>query len=145
MKLLSIRQPWASLVALGYKSYETRDWSTSYRGPVIIHASGNFPSAERAFAIAIGWEPSTLPLGCALAVGVLTDCLTTDDAIRVVSMQERALGNYGPRRYAFRIDHVVALDEPIEMRGQLSLRDADPADLRAVLRRLQTMKEGATK
>lgn len=38
MKALTIRQPWASLVALGVKTIETRSWSTSYRGPLAIHA-----------------------------------------------------------------------------------------------------------
>lgn len=39
MKALSLRQPWASLVALGVKTVETRSWSTSYRGPLAIHAA----------------------------------------------------------------------------------------------------------
>lgn len=33
MKALTIQQPWASLVRRGHKRYETRGWSTSYRGP----------------------------------------------------------------------------------------------------------------
>lgn len=39
MKALTLRQPWASLVALGVKTIETRGWSTSYRGPLAIHAA----------------------------------------------------------------------------------------------------------
>jgi hypothetical protein len=39
VKALTLWQPWASLVALGVKSIETRSWSTSYRGPLAIHAS----------------------------------------------------------------------------------------------------------
>lgn len=38
MKAITIRQPWASLIAFGDKIYETRSWSTKYRGPVAIHA-----------------------------------------------------------------------------------------------------------
>lgn len=38
MKALTIRQPWASLIALGVKHIETRSWSTRYRGPLVIHA-----------------------------------------------------------------------------------------------------------
>jgi len=38
MKALTIRQPWASLVATGVKTIETRSWSTKYRGPLAIHA-----------------------------------------------------------------------------------------------------------
>lgn len=38
MKALTIRQPWASLIAAGVKTIETRSWSTRYRGPLAIHA-----------------------------------------------------------------------------------------------------------
>lgn len=39
MKALTLWQPWATLVALGVKTIETRSWSTSYRGPLAIHAA----------------------------------------------------------------------------------------------------------
>jgi hypothetical protein len=39
MKALTLWQPWASLIAVGAKTIETRGWSTSYRGPLAIHAS----------------------------------------------------------------------------------------------------------
>lgn len=40
MKTLSIRQPWASLIAHGIKDIENRTWPTKYRGRIYIHASG---------------------------------------------------------------------------------------------------------
>lgn len=39
MKVLTLHQPWASLIALGVKTIETRSWSTQYRGPLAIHAA----------------------------------------------------------------------------------------------------------
>ncbi|RYX84273.1 ASCH domain-containing protein [bacterium] len=41
MKAISLWQPWASLIAIGAKRVETRGWSTSYRGPLAIHAAKN--------------------------------------------------------------------------------------------------------
>lgn len=38
MKALSIKQPWAKLIALGFKDIENRKWKTSYRGKILIHA-----------------------------------------------------------------------------------------------------------
>ena len=43
MKCLSVNEPWASLLIyghprLGYKDVENRTWSTTYRGPILIHA-----------------------------------------------------------------------------------------------------------
>lgn len=40
IKALSIKQPWASLIAHGIKDIENRTWATKYRGPIYIHASG---------------------------------------------------------------------------------------------------------
>lgn len=39
MKAITVWQPWASLLACGAKQYETRPWTTSYRGPIAIHAA----------------------------------------------------------------------------------------------------------
>lgn len=36
MRVLSVRQPWASLIASGRKSVELRSWSTKYRGPILV-------------------------------------------------------------------------------------------------------------
>ena len=38
MKAITIRQPWASLIATGLKGFETRSWSTKHRGKLAIHA-----------------------------------------------------------------------------------------------------------
>ena len=39
MKALSIKQPWASLIAHGIKDIENRTWKTHFRGKIYIHAS----------------------------------------------------------------------------------------------------------
>lgn len=46
MKVLTVRQPWASLISLGVKRIETRSWSTSFRGPLAIHAGKAKPSRD---------------------------------------------------------------------------------------------------
>ncbi len=38
MKVLTIIQPWAGLIATGQKRIENRSWNTDYRGPLVIHA-----------------------------------------------------------------------------------------------------------
>lgn len=35
---LSVRQPWSWLLVNGHKDVENREWSTNYRGPLLIHA-----------------------------------------------------------------------------------------------------------
>ena len=41
MKVLSLKQPWAELILQGRKKIEIRKWNTTFRGPFLIHASGN--------------------------------------------------------------------------------------------------------
>ena len=59
---LSVRQPWASMIASGRKTIETRVWGVSWRGPLAI-VSSKFP--DRNFEEA---QTSGLPYGRALCV-----------------------------------------------------------------------------
>jgi hypothetical protein len=69
MKALSVKQPWASLIATGRKTVELRSWSTTHRGPLLICASRS-PAYD------------DLPTGAALAIVEVVDCrpATLDDA-----------------------------------------------------------------
>ncbi len=51
---LTIRQPLASLIALGEKKVETRPWTTRHRGEILIHAG-------KGAHLLPGW--GVLPLG----------------------------------------------------------------------------------
>lgn len=57
-RALSVRQPWASLIAAGRKSIEIRTWRTDYRGPLAIHAAGARVGCRtcygRAYHVSIG-------------------------------------------------------------------------------------------
>ncbi len=103
-KALTFHQPWATLIALGVKTIETRSWSTSYRGPLAIHAAkrpskqewdtdewsirydhvAHYPtvrqmSPERRLLGSLFPDDVVghypLPLGAVVAVADLTDCL----------------------------------------------------------------------
>ena len=38
MRVLTIKEPWATLIIEEYKQYEFRSWKTNYRGKILIHA-----------------------------------------------------------------------------------------------------------
>ena len=38
MRVITLKQPWATLVAEGLKKYEFRSWKYNYRGEILIHA-----------------------------------------------------------------------------------------------------------
>jgi hypothetical protein len=46
MKALSIRQPYAWLIANGIKDVENRTWRTAFRGQVLIHAGKTYPKRD---------------------------------------------------------------------------------------------------
>ena len=56
MRTLSIRQPWAWLILHGGKDVENRDWPTTFRGRILVHASKGMTRDEweRAWAFAAG-------------------------------------------------------------------------------------------
>lgn len=71
MKALSVRQPWASLIAGGHKTIEWRSWRTNYRGPLLICA-GKTPD-EVYFEFDPVEAARNWPLGVAVAVVELAE------------------------------------------------------------------------
>ena len=42
VKVLTVKQPWASLIVHGIKDIENRSWKTNFRGRVLIWQLENF-------------------------------------------------------------------------------------------------------
>jgi ASCH domain len=77
-KIITIRQPWASLIVHGFKDIENRSWSTSYRGPVLVHASmrpSGRPVADVARQFGIDLPQLELPLGGIVGTTNIIDCV----------------------------------------------------------------------
>jgi hypothetical protein len=119
VKALSLTQPWATAVAMGMKQWETRSWPTGLRGEICIHAAKNFPKWAREFAEEKGLATSSLPLGSIIAICELTSCRQTDTLVNELSPEEMELGDYAPGRYAFRLENVRQLKQPVPVRGSL--------------------------
>lgn len=124
MKALSLRQPWASLIAQGRKEYETRSWRTNYRGPLAIHAARGLTANERQRCAA--WDVEAPPLGAIVAIAELVACLPTEAVAPSLGSDELRYGFYGPGRWAWRLDAVSALPEPLFCRGALGLWSPPP-------------------
>ncbi len=140
IKAISVWQPWASLIALGIKHFESRSWVTHYRGPLLIHASRAWhPESDDAcrrpvVRALLGERDITdpehqLPRGGFIALGTLTACHEIRDWTfsRELSPIEDELGNYEPGRTAWRLDDVRPLSVVggiIPARGRQRLFDA---------------------
>ena len=78
MKTITIKQPYATLIAEGLKEYEFRTWKTKYRGDILIHAGkGIDKEAMKRFAH-LNLE---YPSGCIIARATLADCVVIDEAM----------------------------------------------------------------
>ena len=126
MKAITLTQPWATLVAIGAKRIETRSWSTSYRGPLAIHAAKGYPAEaarlclkepflsvlEAAGLTQFGvWHPSNndLPLGCVIATCELVG----------VDMFDRFIDDHKPMLWG-KAGHVFELTEQERAFGDYS-------------------------
>lgn len=114
---LSIRQPWAALIASGHKTIETRSWYTPHRGLLlVVSALRHAPDAPAKTIRLAGKSPKALLcLGCAIAVVTLLDCrpMLPADA-------PHALVNYNPRLWAWILDHPRPI-RPVPVSGRLRL------------------------
>lgn len=128
MKTLSLWEPWASLIAFGEKQFETRSWTTSYRGPLAIHAARHFTPDESSrckiepfkSALARGGikVPRDFHLGCVLCVVDLVEVYRVEAIRDLVSSKERRFGNYNDGRFAWKLVNVRRFKTPVPLRGQ---------------------------
>jgi activating signal cointegrator 1 len=139
MKLISLWEPWASLMACGVKKNETRSWPTNYRGWLAIHAAKRWTRDEQDFAdvcqsvLGKDWRPA---LGSIVAVVRLETCCPTASYERLalrLTEQERAFGNYETGRWVWVTTDLFRLPEPVPFKGRQGLIDV-PEDVLVVVR-----------
>lgn len=147
MKALSLWQPWASAIAVGAKYIETRSWSTTYRGPLAIHAAKRYNAEEMALAAnERRWkgalteyvseemdivEMYSLPLGAIVATCELTDCRPSD-AFALEELNDMRkndtgewcqsqMGDFSVGRFGWVLQNIQRLPEPVPFRGRQQL------------------------
>ena len=124
MKVLTLKQPWATLVAEGIKKYEFRSWKTNYRGKILIHAGiGIDKEAMKKFA---GLN-LTFPSKKILAEVEIVDCLFLDDELnkKIISENNIAYGNKKREGYAWMLDNIKKINYEKEINGKLGLWNYD--------------------
>lgn len=140
MKAITIKQPWATLIALGEKQFETRSWQTKHRGPIAIHAGKSIDkdACEDSWIKGVlaehgvkSWKQ--LPTGVVLATVNLEECfkvgatlchasvLRAGELLKKINGLEVAFGDYTEGRFAWELTNLQVLPEPVPAKGQLSL------------------------
>lgn len=127
MKVITIKQPWATLIAEGLKEYEFRTWNTKYRGDILIHAG---KSVDKTAIERFKCYNLKYPTGCIIAKAVLTDSVPVDENfVKTVgpknSLVYRGIINKGNwQGYGFKMENVKKI-MPIDINGKLGLWDYD--------------------
>ncbi len=126
MKVLTIKQPWATLIMEQYKKYEFRSWRTNFRGELLIHAGKGVD--KEALERLAKYLPKELPKGQILGQVTITDCIKCDDKLKKECLKLNkdvyAKSTFS-ENYAWKIENVRVFDNPIEINGKLSLWDYD--------------------
>lgn len=126
MKVISIIEPWASLIKEGIKEIETRSWKTNYRGKIYIHASLKKVSKkdERINNLVSLLEDKDFKYGHIIAEAELVDCIYMDEKfLKEIkeNNQEYICGEYSLGRYAWKLSNIKVLDKPIPAKGNLGI------------------------
>lgn len=137
MKAITIKQPWATLIALREKKFETRSWQTKHRGKIAIHAGKTIDkeACENSWIKGVLQEHGIysykdLPIGVVIATAELIECHKVSATLGHVSVftsgksvqgLEVAFGDYTEGRYAWELKYVEEFIVPIPAKGQLSL------------------------
>ncbi|MCT4612086.1 MAG: ASCH domain-containing protein [Clostridia bacterium] len=126
LKVLTIIEPWATLIAKKKKFIETRSWKTSYRGELYIHASKKkidmkYPAMDKLLELIPNDE---MGYGKIICKCNLVDCVYMDEKfIEEIKKneQEYLCGGYSEGRYAWVLANIEVLKNPIEAKGNLRI------------------------
>lgn len=116
MKVLTIKEPYASLIANGYKKHEFRSWKTNYRGKLYIHASkiSDKKELERFNYLNLKYRPGEI-----VAVCELVDCHKVSDI--KINRNTEVYKNSPQDGYAWELINIKPLHNHDKIKGKLSI------------------------
>lgn len=127
MKVLSLTEPYATLIKEKKKFIETRSWKTNYRGELYIHASKTKISSDVKNNKELMYlvDGIDLSYGSIICKGNLVDCvfMTSEyvEEMKQNNYQEYICGVYEEGRYAWILEDIEVLENSISAKGQLGL------------------------
>lgn len=126
MKVLTIKEPFASLIKNGTKKIETRSWKTKYRGELYIHAGITKPpkQLEERKELMKLTQNLEYDFGYIICKCNLIDCVyMTKEYVEDMRQNNRIeylCGEYKEGRYAWILDNIEIIG-PIKAKGQLGI------------------------
>ena len=126
VKVLTVKQPWASLIVHGIKDIENRSWQTNFRGRVLIHSSAKgdiakFGCLQPSQRLKVLNTPMSrigfnyLPFGSIIGSVEIVDCVQNHPSI----WADKGVSHWV-------LTNPVLFEKPIEnVRGKLGLWNYD--------------------
>ena len=129
MKVLSVQQPWAELIVVGYKDVENRVRRSHYRGRLLIHASGKIDKWGMEDILAALREGgneeaaaflAVAPTGCIVGQVEMVDCVTEHPS------------DWFDGPFGYVLANPLYFETPIPMKGKLGIYDL-PVELESAV------------
>ena len=125
MRILTLKEPFATLILNNVKKIETRSWRTNYRGELYIHAGIKKPKYDyksdefKKIADKYEYKPGYILCKCNLV-----DCIEMTeeyiDDIKKNHYIDYICGDFKVGRFAWILDDVEII-EPIKAKGRLGI------------------------
>lgn len=133
-KALSILQPWAHLVAMGVKKYETRSWKTELRGKIYIHASKGLSGISLIQMAPFNKYLVNQEFNYGAIIGeAQIDYISTVEAVKgKISRDELMMGDYTQGRYAWYLTGAILYPKPFFCKGALNLWDVSEEQMEEI-------------
>jgi len=126
MKVLTIKEPYATLIKKKVKYIETRSWKTNYRGEIYIHAGMSKVGKDvlNRKELSKLYSMNELSYGYIICKAKLVDCIYMDEEFIKKEKNKNYLnfiaGHYEVGRYAWILDDIEVV-EPIKVKGKLGI------------------------
>ena len=152
LKAISLWQPWASLIPLGLKHYESRSWKTLYRGKLLICSTTNNSKHYREYLKVKDelqlppWNENNFPHGCAIAICDLVDCIEmAPEFIAQQSQTEILCGDWQVGRYAWKLKNIQPIPESFAVKGKQGLFNIPSTNFESDLKKQFTLTQESKK
>lgn len=126
MRVLTLKEPFETLISIGIKKTETRSWRTNYSGELYIHTSIKKPDYSyksddfKKLADQYNYDK----LGFIICKCKLVDCIEmTEEYIEDMKnnhYEDYICGEYKVGRFAWILDEIEIID-PIKAKGRLGI------------------------
>lgn len=150
LKALSVRQPWAGLLARGVKRFEVRSWRPSQLGLYILHASSGKTREirdlrqeslyRRALTRADMKDEANWDQGALIAVVKIVRVWGLGSWPKGLTPLDKYLSKHGPNDFLWEVGRRWVFNRPIPSEGAPRLWTPPPETRRALAAQLSRLK-----